>query len=173
MEQKTKNRMFLISACVVAVTAGLFAGWNIPEFQMPSTNAENAGAFWGGGDEELDEGPKFVGLGQLAKDGTMAADTIIVNLRDPQKVVSLVVRISLQTRRKHFKTVKKEVLARRPMLKNELTAYLADKTSDDVRGAAFINKMRREIRDIFNLLLFDDGVERIDAVHFEEFYVRE
>jgi len=121
------------------------------------------------------ESPVFVAFGHKQGEGEqakMVADRVIVNLRDPSKVVHLNVVIMLQTDSGNQQVVAKAVDSKHRMLKNWLTAYLSDKTLDDVRGTAAINRMRREIKDEFNRLLFDDGVERIRDVHFEEFIVQ-
>jgi flagellar basal body-associated protein FliL len=58
-----------------------------------------------------------------------------------------------------------------PKLRTWLTSHLADKTMEDVRGKVGINRLRREIQDQFNQLMFDDGRERVGDVLFEEFHV--
>ena len=63
------------------------------------------------------------------------------------------------------------VESRIPILRTWLTSHLADKSMEDVRGKAGINRLRREIQDQFNALLFDDGHERVRDVLFEEFHV--
>jgi flagellar basal body-associated protein FliL len=110
-------------------------------------------------------------LGGDGADAKTVTDRMTVNLRDPPKVLLSVI-IMLQTDSHNVAKVEKAIDSRHPMLENWLTAYLSDKTLDDVRGRACINRMRREIRDEFNRLLFE-GEERIRDVHFEEFHVRE
>jgi flagellar basal body-associated protein FliL len=43
---------------------------------------------------------------------------------------------------------------------------------EDLRGAAGQNRLRREIQDHFNTVLFEDGYDRIREVLFEEFNVQ-
>lgn len=61
---------------------------------------------------------------------------------------------------------------RRAVLMTWLLGHLSDKGIDDVRGAAGQNRLRREIQDEFNDLLFDDHVDRIRDVLFEEFKIQ-
>jgi flagellar basal body-associated protein FliL len=61
---------------------------------------------------------------------------------------------------------------RKARLKSWLISYLADRTMEEVRGAAGVNRIRREIRDYFNNDLFPDGSELIRDIYFEEFTVQ-
>lgn len=66
-----------------------------------------------------------------------------------------------------------EVLSKqKAFLKNWLISYLSDQSIQDVGRAAGVNRVRREIRDQFNAMLFPDGAERIQDILFDEFVVQ-
>ena len=58
------------------------------------------------------------------------------------------------------------------VLRNWLLSHISDKAMDDIRGAAGQNRLRREIKEQFNAVLFPDGVDRIHDVLFQEFNVQ-
>ena len=61
---------------------------------------------------------------------------------------------------------------KKPILKSWLISHLSDKSLDDVRGAAGQNRVRREIHEHFNSVLFPDGFDLITEVVFTEFSVQ-
>lgn len=105
-------------------------------------------------------GPQFVPFGR-----------IVVNLNEPALTKYLSLDITLLADAKDEDAVVSGVESRLPILRTWLTSHLADKSMEDVRGKAGINRLRREIQDQFNALLFDDGRERVRDVLFEEFHV--
>jgi flagellar basal body-associated protein FliL len=58
------------------------------------------------------------------------------------------------------------------VFKNWLIGYLSDKTREEVKGTANMNKLRREIQDGFNAILTDCSEYRIESVLFTEFNVQ-
>ncbi len=105
-------------------------------------------------------GPQFVPFGR-----------IVVNLNEPALTKYLSLDITLLADGKDDSVVRSAVEERLPILRTWLTSHLADKTMEDVRGKAGVNRLRREIQDQFNALLFEDGRERVRDVLFEEFHV--
>ena len=49
---------------------------------------------------------------------------------------------------------------------------MAEKGTEDLRGKFGRNRLRREMHDYFNKVLFEDGIERIQDVLFSEFHVQ-
>ncbi len=49
---------------------------------------------------------------------------------------------------------------------------MSDKGLQEVSGAGGVNRLRREIQDQFNALLYQDGSDKIRDVLFEEFVVQ-
>ncbi len=105
-------------------------------------------------------GPQFVPFGR-----------IVVNLNEPALTKYLSLDITLLADGKDDVAVRSAVEERLPILRTWLTGHLADKSMEDVRGKAGVNRLRREIQDQFNALLFEDGRERVRDVLFEEFHV--
>ena len=71
----------------------------------------------------------------------------------------------------HEKAITELIAKQKPHLKSWLISYLADLSVEDIRRAAGVNRVRREIRDQFNALLYPDGSELILDVLFDEFLV--
>lgn len=107
------------------------------------------------------EGPCFVPFGRT-----------VVNLNDPTLTRYLALEVTLQAEGADEDDVKSALEARKPILQTWLTSHLADKTLEEVRGKIGVNRLRREIQDNFNALLFTDGRERIQDILFEEFHVQ-
>jgi flagellar basal body-associated protein FliL len=97
---------------------------------------------------------------------------MVSNLNEQTLTKYLSLELTLQTDAVHEDEVKAAIESRRPILTTWLTSHLADKTLDDIRGKVGVNRLRREIQDNFNSLLFSDGRERVQDVLFEEFHVQ-
>lgn len=119
-----------------------------------------SGSSKGGESASAATGPQFVSFGR-----------IVTNLNEPSLTKYLSLEITLLTEGKDESAVKSAVESRMPILRTWLTGHLADKSMEDVRGKVGVNRLRREIQDQFNALLFDDGRERVRDVLFEEFHV--
>lgn len=99
-------------------------------------------------------------------------DELTVNLNDGRLNRFLRVKLALQVDKLQVDAVTKAVDTQKLVLRNWLISYLSDKDQDEIRGAAGQNMLRREIRDQFNALLFDDGYDRVYDILFEEFNVQ-
>ncbi|MBX3444712.1 MAG: flagellar basal body-associated FliL family protein [Planctomyces sp.] len=149
---------------VAAVSAG--AGFAVP-MAMNSGHAAGDGESGHGKSDAhapktpVPSKPAFVEFGQL-----------VVNLNDGRLSRYLRLKINLQVDSKHQKDVQDLIAENRLLLQDWLLSHLADKTMEEIRGAAGQNMMRREILEQFNSVLFPDGYDRIYAVRFEEFNVQ-
>lgn len=114
----------------------------------------------GHGAAPVKTGPQFIPFGR-----------IVVNLNEAALTKYLSLDITLLADAKDESEVLSGVEKRLPILRTWLTSHLADKSMEDIRGKVGINRLRREIQDQFNALLFDDGHERVRDVLFEEFHV--
>ncbi|MGD9857705.1 MAG: flagellar basal body-associated protein FliL, partial [Planctomycetaceae bacterium] len=97
---------------------------------------------------------------------------VTVNLDDGRLSRYLHLSFSLQIEKKDQLEVTKLMEDKKAILRNWLLSYLSDKGMEDIRGAAGQNRIRREIQDQFNTILFPDGYDRIYDVLFEEFNVQ-
>jgi flagellar basal body-associated protein FliL len=57
-------------------------------------------------------------------------------------------------------------------LKSWLIGYLSDQSLQDVGRNVGLNRIRREIRDEFNRMLYPDNTEKIYDILFDEFVVQ-
>jgi flagellar basal body-associated protein FliL len=105
--------------------------------------------------------PSFLSFGQM-----------IVNLNSDRMNRYLRMNLSLQVNDDDYDMVSEELEHRKLQLKSWLVAYLSDVGVDDVRGTAGQNRLRRDIQDHMNTILFEDGVDRIQDILFEEFTVQ-
>jgi flagellar basal body-associated protein FliL len=65
----------------------------------------------------------------------------------------------------------KAIEAAKPTLINQLTVYLAGCSLEDVRGPKNMNRMRREMLDIINSVVWPDQRPLVVDVLFKEFAV--
>ena len=97
---------------------------------------------------------------------------VVVNLGEERLTRYLRVKLLLVVDEGHQKAVGDLVQRQKPFLKNWLISYLSDQSLQEVSGAAGVNRVRREVRDQFNALLFPDGSEKIQDILFDEFVVQ-
>ncbi|MCS7016655.1 MAG: flagellar basal body-associated FliL family protein [Gemmatales bacterium] len=97
---------------------------------------------------------------------------VVVNLHEERLTRYLRLKIVLEVEETEEKHLQELLNKRKAPLKSWLISYLADRTLDEVRGTLGMNRIRREIRDHFNEMLYPDGREVIRQVHFEEFTVQ-
>ena len=109
----------------------------------------------------------FLPFGEPGKD-----QSVVVNLDEGRMSRYLRVAISLQIPKTQEETFKKQIEAKKIVLRNWLLSKISDLDLDDIRGAAGQNRLRREIREQFNAVLCPDGYDQIYDVLFEEFNVQ-
>ena len=97
---------------------------------------------------------------------------VVVNLDEGQLTRYLRTSVTLQVAGNDEQTVTEQMEKNRSILKSWLLSYLSDKNMEDIRGAAGQNRLRREIQDHYNSVLFPDGNDLIQDVLFEEFTVQ-
>ena len=100
---------------------------------------------------------------------------VVVNLggdNDGRLTRYLRVKLVLVTEDISEKAMNEVMAKQKAFLKNWLISYLSDQSSQDVSRAAGVNRVRREIRDQFNAMLFPDGSEKIQDILFDEFVVQ-
>ena len=96
---------------------------------------------------------------------------VVVNLGEERLTRYLRVKLIVVVNEVHQKTTTDLMAKQKPFLKNWLISYLSDLSMQDVSGAAGVNRVRREIRDQFNAMMFPDGSEKVQDVLFDEFVV--
>lgn len=97
---------------------------------------------------------------------------VIVNLDEGRLNRYLRMKLTLQVERRHEESTRKLMETQTAILKNWLIGHLSDKDTAEIRGAAGLSMLRREIQDQFNLVLCPDGHDRVRDVLFEEFNIQ-
>ncbi len=111
--------------------------------------------------EESNEPPAFVSF-----------DETVVNLNSDRLNRYLRIVVTMQVKAGDADLVNEKLLQKKAILRSWLISHLADISMEDIRGAAGQNRLRREIQDQFNSILFEDGYDRIRDILFEEFNVQ-
>ena len=99
-------------------------------------------------------------------------DAVVVNLDEGALTRYLRVAVTLQVPKEDEESIKLKMEEKRAVLKNWLLNQISDKSLEEIRGGAGQNRLRREIRDQFNSVLFPDGYDRIHNVLFDEYNVQ-
>lgn len=97
---------------------------------------------------------------------------VVVNLGEERLTRYLRVKLLLVVDHTQEKAITELLAKQRPFLKSWLISYLSDQSLQEVSRAAGVNRVRREILDRFNAMLFPDGAERIQDLLFDEFVVQ-
>lgn len=97
---------------------------------------------------------------------------VVVNLDEGRLNRYLQLTIQLRVSEKDRELINTKIGASKAVLTDWLISYLSDQDMEDIRGASGHNRLRREIRDQFNTVLFPDGYDRIDQVLFTQFVVQ-
>lgn len=98
-------------------------------------------------------------------------DRMVMNLNDPALIKYLTVEIVLRVDAQDEANVRGLIDKKKPMLKDRLTTLVADKALEDVMGKVGINRLKREVLDEFNKILFPDGIYLIHEALFDEWHV--
>ncbi len=110
--------------------------------------------------------------GMSGKPSYLKFGQMVVNLNSDRMNRYLRMTISLQVDDEDYEMVEAELDHRKLQLKSWMVAYLSDVSVDDVRGTAGQNRLRRDIQDHINTTLFEDGIDRVQDILFEEFTVQ-
>lgn len=159
-DEKPKGKMGLILVpLLVVVSAG--AGFAVPMMM-------------GGGDEAKPEkDPLAIEIPEPSgKAAFVEFGEVVGNLDDGRMTRFLRLDISLQIDEAQQLKIEEIHEKNKAVLRNWLLSHISDKAMDDIRGAAGQNRLRREIKEQFNAVLFPDGVDRIHDVLFQEFNVQ-
>ncbi len=102
-----------------------------------------------------------------------AMEPVLANLDEPGVTRYVRVTISLEVSPKLDQEKGKAFLEQRTMiLRDWLTTYFAGLSLEDVRGSRNLNRIKRDVHEQFNRLLFPDSKPYIRQVLFKEFAVQ-
>ncbi len=77
-------------------------------------------------------------------------EPIVVNINVPRLERYIRATLTLAIRKEDYENASEVIEKRMPELKNSLILYLSDCSLDEVRGAKNLNRILREIQDLFN-----------------------
>jgi flagellar basal body-associated protein FliL len=147
-----KKKWFLMLVVgIISVGAGILT----PVFLRGSTSSETA--------EESSKEPQ---------DAFLAFGEVTVNLAQPKLERFLRVKLVLMVDAEHQQALTERLEQRKAVLKSWLIAYLSDKSLEQVKGRASVNRIRREILEYFSSVLCPRGEEHVRDILFEEFVVQ-
>jgi flagellar protein FliL len=142
---------------LVPMVAGLLAvaaGFAVPMYVVPETPK------------------KAAPVRETKRAALISFGEVVVNLGEERLTRYLRVKILIVVDEAHQKTVNDLLQKQRPFLKSWLIGYLSDQSLQEVSRQVGVNRVRREILDRFNAMLFPDGTERIQDILFDEFVVQ-
>ena len=97
---------------------------------------------------------------------------VVVNLGEERLTRYLRAKIILVVEGSQEKIITEHLTKQKAYLKSWLIGYLSDLSLQDVSRTMGVNRLRREIRDQFNAMLWPDGQELVLEVLFDEFVVQ-
>jgi len=98
-------------------------------------------------------------------------EPIVVNLDEPRLTRYIRITLTLAIRAENREAALVVIEKNKPELKNWLTVFFASCTLEQVRGAANLNRLRREILDAFCQQLWPDQKPLINHILFKEFAI--
>lgn len=94
------------------------------------------------------------------------------NIDEPNMTRYVKVMLSISMIKEDKDEIVKLLESKKVLLQDWLIGHLASQNMESLRGQQGQNRLRREIKDQFNSMLFLDGVERIHGIHFTSFNVQ-
>ena len=146
-----------IVACLVSALVGGGVGYATPRF-LPHAPEAVAAA------------PKETP--EMRESVYLSFGEVVVNLDEGRLNRYLRLKLTLQVERRHEESTRKLIETHAAVLRNWLIGHLSDKDTAEIRGAAGLNMLRREIQDQFNVVLCPDGHDQVRDILFEEFNIQ-
>jgi flagellar protein FliL len=97
---------------------------------------------------------------------------VVVNLGEDRLNRFLRVKIMVAVEEADVKNVTELMTKQKAFLKSWLIGYLSDQAVQEVSRKVGVNRLRREIREQFNAMLYPNGEEPIVDILFDEFVVQ-
>jgi flagellar FliL protein len=142
-----------------------------PAAAPKSEKAEKSGGHGGGGGEKSEGGSKTPEPGQSWMYDKL--DAVVANLNEPgvTRYVRVTVILEISGEVDYAETLvfldEKKIV-----LQDWLTTYLAGLSLEDVRGSRSLNRIKQDVLDQFNQLLFGPDKASIEKILFKEFAVQ-
>ena len=128
------------------------------------------------GDSKDDAEPLPIHIDEIAADDAIYVDfgeePTVVNIKSETMGrflnIAFSMKIAESSKKEFGELLEKKMIP----LTSWLITHLSDKTMDDIRGEAGQNRLRREIRDQFNTIIFPRGGDRVFDILFSQFAVQ-
>lgn len=159
-----RNFKVLVLTAIIGL-ASAAAGFAVPQLMGGGVHKEAA---------DKEHAPETHAQDHARKKGLSCVpfSDVVANLDDHRMMRYVRAKFSLAVEEKDVESVTHVVEENRTMLKNWLIGYLQNKQIDEVRGTEGFNRIRREIQERFNELLFAGEEPKIKEVLFDEFNVQ-
>ena len=148
-----KGWIIWIVLALVAVGGGASLPWAIGRHPSAATTQKKV------------ESPK-------SKQEAILFGDVVVNLGEDRLNRFLRVKIMVAVGEADVKEVTELLSKQKAFLKSWLIGYLSDQSTQEVSRKVGVNRLRREIREQFNAMLFPNGEEPIVDILFDEFVVQ-
>jgi flagellar FliL protein len=107
------------------------------------------------------------------KHAAVPFDDVVVNLGEEKVNRYLRVKLMVAVEESDAREVTELLTKQKAFLKSWLICYLSDQSSQEVTRRAGVNRIRREICDQFNLMLYPDSEGKIVDILFDMFVVQQ
>ena len=153
-KKKGKSLMIMILLAVFAIGSGISVPWLI------------------GGQKDNGETAKKKADPKKSKLDAIAFGDIAVNVSGDQKARYMRMKLMVAVELADVRELTDLITKQKPFLKNWLISYMQEQHYSELIGKAAVNRIRREIRDRFNMMLFPDGDEKIVDILIDEYMVQ-
>lgn len=151
-----RGLILILGVSVIAVVGGAATPF-ITKFNFNYSPKTSVSAAESGANEEVD----YIDFPEIT-----------VNLNEARHARFLRIHFSLQVPASQKYKIEQDVIKKAPKFNNYIQVYLSDKTLEELSGSFGRNRVSRELRDYFNEVLFEDGIERVQDVLFNDFQVQ-
>jgi len=107
-----------------------------------------------------------------SKQTAIPFENVVVNIGDERLNRYLRVKLMVAVDDADTREVTELLTKQKPFLKSWVIGYLSDQSVQDVIRKVGVNRVRREIRDQFNLMLFPNAEEKIVDILVDEFHLQ-
>lgn len=107
------------------------------------------------------------------KHAALPFDDVVVNIGEEKMSRYLRVKLMVAVEDGDARDVAELLAKQKAFLKSWLICYLSDQSPQEVTRRAGVNRIRREICDQFNLMLFPDSEGKIVDILFDMFVVQQ
>ena len=97
---------------------------------------------------------------------------VMVNLKGTSKKRILRLHINLMYETTHKELAEVRFLEKTPELKDTLTTLLTEKTLVELESREDLNRLRVELKDELNKVVFPDGLGEVKKVYYQDFIVQ-